>query len=145
MSRSGRWSGLGLRDGWKQRQFLGDIQSGHPDELANGRGIQTRSIEFHADCPFRRIKGDSPDTVDVPCSGQCKGHGLIRWRCKSEEDFNRGHAFMISRLGMCRAALKRLEKGSDLRIGPVSSANVFAADMTAAVDDVGFRPHVGFE
>ena len=39
--------------------------------------------------------------------------------------------------------LKRLEEGANLWVRPVLRADILAADDAFAVDDVGFRPHVG--
>lgn len=41
--------------------------------------------------------------------------------------------------------LEATEVGADLGVGPVSCSDEFAADEALAINDVGFRPHVGVE
>lgn len=42
-------------------------------------------------------------------------------------------------------ALQGFEVAADLGVGPVGGADEFAADDAIAIDDIGFRPHVGVE
>src|SRR5674476_168116 len=62
----------------------------------------------------------------------------------TEQIFNLGNWGQSARQHLA-STLKSAEECANLRIGPVLSANVFAADNAFAVDDVGLRPHVRME